>query len=275
MRLKMITTICLIFTLVTACFAVEQQTAYERRMVVVIASYNNAQWYEGNLSSVFSQDYDNYRVIYINDCSPDGTGELVRNYIRKHGQENRVTLIDNKERKRALCNLYYAIISCDDDEIVVLLDGDDKLASPGVLRHLNNVYADTDVWITFGQWIGDPSNSLGYSRHIPHEVIQNNAIRYHQPQPSHLRTFYAKLFKLINIEDLKYEGDFFAMTYDLAIMMPMMEMAGFHHRFIPEILYIYNEANPINDHKVSKELQHKLDLVIRGKKPYEKLTHLF
>ena len=30
----------------------------------------------------------------------------------------------------------------------------------------------------------------------------------------------------------------------------MLEMAGFHARFIPDILYVYNNETPLNDYKV-------------------------
>ena len=65
------------------------------------------------------------------------------------------------------------------------------------------------------------------------------------------------------------------MTGDLAAMMPMIEMAGERFKFIPDVLYTYNDTNPINDHKVSKELQRKIDIEIRGKKKYQRLEKLF
>ena len=49
-------------------------------MVIVIASYNNERWVEENLKSVFMQDYSNYRVIYIDDASTDGTADLAEPY---------------------------------------------------------------------------------------------------------------------------------------------------------------------------------------------------
>ncbi len=247
----------------------------ERPMAVVVASYNNAEWYQKNLDSIFDQKYSNYRVIYVDDCSPDGTGQLVQDYINEKGQQDRVTLIRNQVRKRALENLYDAICSCDDREIVVIVDGDDRLAHNAVLHRLNSMYADPSVWITFGQYISEPGGHIGYSRAIPFSVVEHNRIRSHQPQPSHLRTFYARLFKNIEKEDLLYQGEFFSMTYDLAMMMPMMEMAGWHHKYISEILYIYNDANPISDHRVDKSLQRALDLEIRGRAPYKPLKELF
>ncbi len=253
----------------------ETENTYERKIVVVIASYNNARWHKGNLLTVFFQDYSNYRVIYVDDCSPDGTGNLAEQYIKSREQNHRVTLIKNKVRKRALENIYNAIWMCEDDEIVVILDGDDFFPNERVLSTINEVYSDPSVWLTFGQYCTYPGKILGFNKAIPDEVIRKNAIRGHDRQPSHLRTFYAKLFKNIKKEDLLYNGEFFPMTYDLAIMMPMMEMVGFHHKFIDKILYLYNDENPINDHKVNKDLQRTLDKEIRSRKPYEPLESLF
>ncbi|MGE0670989.1 MAG: glycosyltransferase, partial [Parachlamydiales bacterium] len=49
----------------------------EKPMVVVIPSYNNKNWYQRNFDSVFFQKYDNNRVIFIYDSSPDCTGLFV------------------------------------------------------------------------------------------------------------------------------------------------------------------------------------------------------
>jgi hypothetical protein len=46
-------------------------------------------------------------------------------------------LIRNPVRVGALENLYRCIHTCDDQEIVILLDGDDWLAHPRVLQTLN------------------------------------------------------------------------------------------------------------------------------------------
>ena len=64
-------------------------------------------------------------------------------------------------------------------------------------------------------------------------------------------------------------GEFLKMTGDIAAMFPMIEMAREgHFKFVPEILLIYNDVNNLNDHKVSKTLQRKLDLLIRSRAKY-------
>ena len=125
----------------------------ERPMVVVIPSYKNADWYDKNLSSIFAQKYRNYRVVYVDDDSPDNTYELVAKKIQSLGQQHRSKVIKNETRRGALANIYHAIHEyCQDDEIVVLLDGDDWFKHDRVFQTLNETYADTNVWMTYGQY---------------------------------------------------------------------------------------------------------------------------
>src|SRR5258708_6051747 len=58
------------------------QTLSEYAMAIVIPSYNNEKWYEKNLQTVLNQQYSNYRILYVNDCSTDDTGNLVEQYLK-------------------------------------------------------------------------------------------------------------------------------------------------------------------------------------------------
>ena len=242
--------------------------AVNKNFVVVIASYNNKDWYKKNLDSIFMQKYENYHVIYVDDCSPDGTGKLVEQYIKDKHQEHRVMVIKNKENKGALLNYYNAIHLCDNDVVIVQLDGDDWFAHDRVLDLLNKVYADPNVWLTYGQFEEYPSKEIGFCKQIPTKIIKTNEFRSYRKLASALRTFYAGLFKLIKKEDLLFKGEFLPAAYDMAIMIPMFEMAGFRSKFIPDVLYIYNRANCINDDKIKHSLQKEMDEFIRSKEQY-------
>lgn len=248
----------------------EEQLAFfqEKPLVVIIPSYNNVRWYERNLASVFLQKYKNYRVIYIDDASTDGTLEKVRNYIEQYGVHIRCDIIANDCRMGALANYYKAIHACDDNEIILTLDGDDWLAHDEVFSYINHVYQDDNVWITWGQFVEFPSNKKGFSADFPLEVVKNNSYRKNGMPVSHLRTFYAWLFKLIELEDLKYQGAFYEMTWDKAMMAPMIEMAGGRYKFIDDILYVYNFVNPISDCVKDGSLQVRLRDKIYAKRPY-------
>lgn len=271
--------------------------ASEKPLVVIIPSYNNALWFELNLNSILIQDYHNYRMIYIDDGSTDETGIAVENFFRQkqldycqllfddtaetisEATENFIKLINqnkhpiilvrNLRRCGALTNLYRAIHSCQDQEIIVTVDGDDCLYHTQVFKKLNEIYS-SDIWLTHGRLIEYPTGNASWCEPIPVEIIEQNTFRTFKC-PSHLRTFYAWLFKKIQLQDLLFQGEFFPMAWDMAMMFPMAEMAGPRQAFINEINYVYNMANQINDNKVNPQLQRDLDKYIRCQPPYKKL----
>lgn len=241
----------------------------EKPLVVVIPSYNNIQWYEKNLSSVFMQKYSNYRVVYVDDGSPDGTADAVEEYVTQMGKWDQFLIIRNSKRLGSpLANHYNAIVNhCYDEEIVLCLDGDDWFSHDGVFSTINKAYSTEKIWATHGTLREYPNGSTAWSIPVPSETIKKNAFRTYRC-PSHLKTFYAWLFKKINIEDLQYKGEFFKATGDQAMMFPIVEMAGYRHKFISEVLYIYNMSNPLGESIVSTQLQRDMEAVVRARKPY-------
>lgn len=244
----------------------------KKRFVIVIPSYNNAAWCEENIKSAINQNYDNYRVIFIDDCSSDNTFEKVEVLVNSSNKSNKFSLIKNTIRLGALHNLYNAIHSCDDEEIILTLDGDDWLANEGVLQRLNEVYYDGNIWMTYGQYKNYPDQATGIAQSIPDSVIASNTYRKYKWCSTHLRSFYTWLFKSINKQDFLYNGEFMIAAWDMTIMFPMLEMSGKHARFIDNILYVYNMNNPISDHRVKLKQQQELDRYVRAMPSYQRLT---
>jgi glycosyltransferase involved in cell wall biosynthesis len=235
------------------------------RFLVVIPSYNNEIFCAKNLLSVLGQDYPHFRVIYIDDASTDSTLKLV-----KELGKGVVEIVENRENRGALANIYHAVELAEEDEIVVNVDGDDWLKHKGVLSHLAKVYGSGEIWLSYGQYEHYPSGILGHCR--PFE----SPIRRAPWVSSHLRSYYAALFKKIRREDLLYEGKFFPVAGDLAFMIPMIEMAGEKRvKFIPEILYVYNGINPLRDGNHRYEMQQEMGSLIRSRPPYKLLQKIF
>jgi len=237
----------LLFFLFLFTTAFNCHAAVEKKIVVVITSYNNKDWYIKNLDSVFMQNYTNFRIIYIDDCSPDGTGKLVEAYVTECGQEWRTTLVLHTQWQSQMANHYMAVHMCQDDEIVCQLDGDDWLYDANTLSIINQIYSTDDVWLTVGMPLlstgervpGIPANMA--------QIIEKNSYRTEGWYFNHLRTFYAWLFKLIKLEDLLLQSNFakVAPAPDVAMLYPMYEMAGRHGRLAHELLYVVNIKNPI------------------------------
>jgi glycosyltransferase involved in cell wall biosynthesis len=249
--------------------------AVQRHIVVVIPSYNNANNYKRNLSSVYAQDYQNYSVIYIDDASTDGTADLCMAYIRDLKQENRTRLIKNTVNRGALANLYDAVHGCDPECVIVNLDGDDSFAKGSVLTLINKVYDKFKVLMTYGTYQHFPYNGYAalFCKDIPPRILAKRAYR---DMPSfsfsHLRTYKAALFQLIAKKDLMYDGKFFDAACDVAISYPMAESSGDRIMRIPDIVYLYNIATPLNVHKLKREKQELYSEVIKNRQKYPVLV---
>ncbi len=221
----------------------------QHEFVIVVPSYNNKEWYTRNLDSIFSQDYSKFSVVYLDDASTDGTGNLVRNYLAEKKPSQKVTVISNTINVGGLANIYTAVHEhCDDRAIVVELDGDDWFAHNNVLKLLNNVYSNPQVWFTYGQYQEWPTRKPSWVRPHSAENIRNNYYRHNMGWIAPLRSFYAWLFKKVKKEDLlDTSGNFLRTSWDHAMMWPICEMAAGRFAFISHVLYIYNKANPIAD----------------------------
>ncbi len=253
-------------------YDVEPVDLSEKHFVIIIPSFNNAAWYQKNLETLWSQDYHNFRVIYIDDCSADDTAKLVEEYMADHPHHFTMQLIKNEHRRGAMANLYHAIHACADNEIIVTYDGDDFFAHAQVLCALNRAYQQQEaILMTYGQYVTSRFACMGICKDFPASVVRNASYRGYPWVSSHLRSFYAGLFKKIKREDLMIDGDFFAVTWDQALMFPMLEMAAGRYKFIPDVLYIYNDENPINDYKVRLPLMQRCEFIIRHRPAYEPL----
>lgn len=223
--------------------------AEQKNIVVFVPSYNNIKFYKKNLDSVFAQEYENYYVIYVDDASTDGTGDAVAHYIQERHLENKIFLIKNAQRRGAMYNHYIIGHSVPDDAIIATLDGDDWFPDTNrhVLARVNEAYQDPEVWMTYGQFEEFPSGKRGFCKALPEELKQFPVYRDYGWYTSHLRTYYAGLFKHIPVGYFIRDGNFLGATCDLAIMLALLELSGGRARFIDEILYTYNTINTNSD----------------------------
>ncbi len=273
----------LLFILIICGFTVSFSYTFEKPLVVVITSYKNKEWYQRNLDSVFFQKYRNYRVIYIDDASPDGTGELVASYVKKKGQQHRVKLIRNKEWQSQMANHYKAAHMCYDYEIVVHIDGDDWLAHDRVFKIINDAYTGSNIWLTHGGAVYWPGlTPWPGERALPgfiEGMIAHNTFRDTGEEGwifCHLRTFYGWLFKQVKLQDLLYEGTFKNMspTPDSGFMYPLLEMAGHHIKYLTDVLYMWNMQNSNSQWRITSfSIMHSLSGTIRSWQKYSPLKH--
>ena len=236
-------------------------------MIILTTTYNCAPFVERSLLSIMSQRFKDFKCYITDDISTDDTVNIVKKTI---AGDDRFILIENHNKMYQPGN-YDQVIrwrAIPGEEICVEVDGDDWLSDPNVFTRINEVYKDDNVWMTSGSF----KNTRGMTGFASKPASFEN-IRHQTFTLSHLRTWKSWLWKKIKEEDLRDEnGEYWKVAGDLAFMFPMFEMSGKeHYRFLTDINYVYNETNPLSDHKV--DLQATIDLAnkIRNKPAYKKI----
>jgi glycosyltransferase involved in cell wall biosynthesis len=243
-------------------------------MIKIVSCFWNVEKYISDcINSVMSQKLTEFKMFLIDDVSDDNTVNIIKDLIKG---DDRFILIENKEKKFKLKNLDDLLMDderFDDEDIIVELDGDDILFSSGSLSTINDIYIkDKNIWITNGSFVYS-NGQFGFSDRVNPNTIRNDVFKF-----SHLRTWKVHLWRNIDEESfLDTDGAYFKSAADVAYSLPMVEMSGDkHYKFISDILYVYNEENPFNDHKPgsrsgSQFEQVRCNQIIRNKKKYNGL----
>lgn len=242
---------------------------------VTINTFNHVDWIERCVRSCVDQDYDNFEVIVLDDISNDGTFEICERLKGEYGD-----ILKVKQNSEKIYSQVRNILSLTQDSkpnsVVVSVDGDDWLKDNQVLNRLEEVYRGGEVWMTYGRYEEYPNGMAPSEYHeYPREVVENNRFREYNWVASHLRTYKRELFLKIDQEDFKLpNGEWLDVTGDQAFMLPMLEMSGDKSRFIDNVLYVYNVANPSRDGATKVARQIEVANYVRSKSRYQKIEKI-
>jgi FkbM family methyltransferase len=232
----------------------------EQRIVVVSPMYNAEQYIAGCIKSVAAQDYDNWSMIIIDDASTDRSYQVALDSIPS-GYTDNIVVVHNDTNQGAVYNQISAIRSyCKADDIVMLLDGDDTLVNDNQIFHMyNNLYNGTTEF-TYGSCWSISDNIPLIAQPYPEHIKQSKKYREHRfnwNMPyTHLRTFKAGLLTEDDTPFKDAEGNWYKAGGDGSVFYTLIERADPSKvKVVQDIVYNYNDANPINDYKVNGEEQ--------------------
>lgn len=240
------------------------------RIVVITMFHNPGPFLERCVESLTVQDFDNFQVLFLDDASTDNSTDFLSSFKGKK------RCFRNRSRMGAAHNLHHLLTQhCEPEDTVVCLDGDDWLACPDALSQINACYNEHDCWVMYGQFryvLG----RRGFSE--PFASVEDFATARLYWRTSHIRTFRAGLFQRIADQDPEYsclkgeDGLWLEFASDVALMFPLLEMAGFDRvRFNESVLYVYNDQNPICEHNRDRNKQLEEFTRIASKRPFARI----
>lgn len=212
----------------------------DHSFVFVVYSFQQNQFLLKTLSSIFEQEYENFRVVFFDDGSTDESYEKAMRFCEENHLENKLEVIyhDKHSGSMAFC-LYQILQDFRGKEIVIPMQVGDFLAHPKVLKELNFTYQDPKLWMTLHCPIFYPSyeknDSDLFSRRVPH-------------------TFYASLFHQIYLKDLVEKGQF--KEGSGAYLAPLIAMSQKHCQKKKEaFMLVYETFLPKKEPSSSVEYQ--------------------
>ena len=88
---------------------------------VVLPVYNCERFLSESILSILNQTFSNFKLIIVDDCSTDGSGDIVRNFSSK---DDRIELIRNT-RNLKLANSLNTAICASNSKYIARMDADD------------------------------------------------------------------------------------------------------------------------------------------------------
>lgn len=164
-----------------------------------------------------------------------------------------------------------------DEDIICLVDGDDRLFDEWSLVEVFKAH-NLGAWITYGSYYSLSDYKENGETAKKHRGTYRNDENYRKLmwRASHLKTFRYGLYRRLKKDwYIGPDGEPLRVCSDLALMFPMMEMAGKEHiKHINRPIYIYNDMSPHNDHKVRGKEQKEIEYWLRFQEPYHKIHSL-
>lgn len=102
------------------------------KVSILMPIYKVERYLEKTLNSIFTQTYQNIDYVFVNDCSPDNSLQVLKDTISKHGiEEGRFTII-NHEQNEGIAVSRTDCISNAKGEYIFFVDSDDWIESDAV-----------------------------------------------------------------------------------------------------------------------------------------------
>jgi glycosyltransferase involved in cell wall biosynthesis len=237
----------------------------------VLVPFRNVRPYIGEcLDSIVRQQYGRVEVFLLDDCSSDRSLDAV-------ADRERVNKIRFDAPRGVSHNAAWMLRQApfDDEDVVVFVDGDDRLIGTDVFELIDGYYREGAL-ITYGSYVRS-DGTHGFCH--PHSPMEFRCLRSAPFKAGHLKTFKYKVYKQLLAQDpvedafKDDEGRYLPMSSDVALMLPLIEIAGpervaFNYR----VVYYYR-LHEANDHAsaAGHRLQSEMCRLIRRKRPFERV----
>lgn len=200
-----------------------------KKLTVLLPNYNNADYLKEALDSLFNQTYQDFKIIFVDDCSTDNSLEIAWSY-----HDPRMVIIEKNNNSGIVETLNLGLEKVD-STYFIRMDGDDisTLNRFEKLVSFMDAHDDIDICSSAMSYFGEEEGVANFESN----VLQNKANLIFGHTIGHAPSIYrTETFKKNNI---LYLDRFWRMEdYDLFYRLKDIANAT----SIPDVLYLYRRG---------------------------------
>ncbi len=185
------------------------------KVSVIIPNYNHARFLKQRIDSVLNQEYDDFEIILLDDCSTDDS----RTIIAEYANNPKITIYLNDSNSGSTFKQWNKGLQLTKGELIWIAESDD-IADPSFLKNavdiLNHtqeigLYECRSYWVDENSNVMDPeplqviAQEIKGKEFIMQQLLNGNSI--HNASAVVFRKSLVELPISRDISDLKYCGD--------------------------------------------------------------------
>lgn len=126
-------------------FSQEGETYMKKvRFSIIVTAYNIENYIQRALDSVLQQEFDDFQLIVVDDCSTDNTLRVISNY-----KDERIIVLCTQMNSGTAAKPRNIAMERAKGEYIIFLDGDDELYDSNVLRRIDSLIGTASPDIVF------------------------------------------------------------------------------------------------------------------------------
>ena len=233
---------------------------------VLIAHYNNFEYFKQCYESLKNQTYQNFEIILVDDCSTDDSFEKI---VELTKNDNRIKTYKNEENK-GVGFTKRRCVEISSGEICGFVDPDDALTE-NALEISVKAYNENYI-ATYSQFYLCDENLNIIKKFEPTQKIKNKNLLFFNVKFEVAHFFTFKKYTYLETEGINAE---LTSAVDQDLYLKLYEKGDFYYIQRPLYLYRLHEKGVSQEKSKKEKLNANWDKVLRNTLKRRKITQLF
>ena len=234
---------------------------------VLIAHYNNFEYFKQCYESLKNQTYQNFEIILVDDCSTDGSIEKI---IELTKNDNRIKTYKNEENK-GVGFTKRRCVELSSGEICGFVDPDDALTEDAIEISVKT-HQNKNIIATYSEIYSCDENLNIIKKFEPTQKIKNKNLLFFNVKFEVAHFFTFKKYTYLETEGINAE---LTSAVDQDLYLKLYEKGDFYYIQRPLYLYRLHEKGVSQEKSKKEKLNANWDKVLRNTLKRRKITQLF